>query len=83
MVCFLCYSYIFCCCCCCSENDVLILAAAMIKFQRLFKDLSDMPGNRLDIITSCLTIASACISFFLANYVERDDKRFAIVPAGG
>ena len=65
------------------ENEVLILAAAMIKFQRLFKDLSDMPGNRLDIITNCLTIASACISFFLANYVERDDKRFAIVPAGG
>ena len=59
----------------------MILAAAMIKFQRLFKDLSDMPGNRLDIITNCLTIASACISFFLANYVERDDKRFAIVPA--
>ena len=66
-----------------SENDVVILAAGMIKFQRLFKDLSDFPSRRLDIIPNCLTIASSCISFFLANYVEHGDERFAIVPAGG
>ena len=55
----------------------------MLKFQRLFKDLSELPNRKLDIIANCLTIASACISFFLANFVEEDDKRFAIVPAGG
>ena len=66
-----------------SENDVVILAAGMIKFQRLFEDLSDFPSRRLDIIPNCLTIASSCISFFLANYVEHGDERFAIVPARG
>ena len=47
----------------------------MLKFQRLFKDLSELPNRKLDIIANCLTIASACISFFLANFVEEDDKR--------
>ena len=55
----------------------------MIKFQRLFRDLSESSNQKLDIIANCLTIASACLSFFLSNYVEEDDKRFAIVPAGG
>ena len=53
---------------------------AMIKFQSLFRQLST---TQLDIIPNCLTIASACINFFLINYVDENDRRIAIVPAGG
>lgn len=55
----------------------------MIKFQKLFMGMSDKPDCRLDIISSCLTIAGACINFYLANYVKENDNLIAIVPAGG
>lgn len=53
---------------------------AMIKFQSLFRQLSPL---QLDIIPNCLTIASACINYYLINFVDENDRRIAIVPEGG
>lgn len=54
---------------------------AMIKFQHLFRNLNE--NKQMDIIPICSTIASACINYFLINFVEENDKRIAIVPDGG
>lgn len=62
------------------ENDVVILSQAFIKFQHLFRTLSHI---QFDIVPNCLTMASACIKYFLINFLEENDKRIAIIPAGG
>lgn len=65
------------------ENDVLILSHAMIKFQRLFRQLSDDPSKELDIFPCCLTIASACIQYYQMNFIGDGDERIAIIPEEG
>lgn len=65
------------------ENDVLILSMAMIKFQHLFRHLSNNPNLQLDVIPTSSTIASACMNYFLMNFVAESDRRIAIVPEGG
>lgn len=55
----------------------------MVKFQRLFKELSDDVAKQLDVLSCCLTIASACINYYLINCLEENDKRIAIIPENG
>jgi len=46
------------------EQDVRILANAVIKFQRLFFDLAPEPSKRDDVLSSSLTLPSACLRHF-------------------
>jgi len=46
------------------EQDVRILAHAVVKFQRLFFDLAIEGSKRDDVISSSLTLPSACLRHF-------------------
>nr|CAD2205759.1 unnamed protein product [Meloidogyne enterolobii] len=57
------------------EQDVRVLAHAVIKFQRLFFDIAPEPSKRDDVLSSSLTLASACLRHFCYH---RDSNQSAI-----
>jgi DNA polymerase type B, organellar and viral len=58
------------------ENDVYILMEACVRFQALFKDVTDF-----DIFKNSVTIASACNKVFRTNFLKEDT--IPIIPKNG
>uniref|UniRef100_A0A914I684 DNA-directed DNA polymerase n=1 Tax=Globodera rostochiensis TaxID=31243 RepID=A0A914I684_GLORO len=65
------------------ENDVEILMAAILKFRRLFLDITkdDQTPQGFDILKHNMTIASAVMSVFRAKFLK--GRHIPIIPEGG